>query len=109
MKKKEETMEKWSARMYATMNEVENATDPLKREIRKQQDETNRENLENIRLQIKYQRQELFWDIFFFFIMILLIPILVLAWNIHPVLGILGIIGYVWLVSNKIRFGSYLG
>jgi hypothetical protein len=41
------------------------------------------------------------WRKLAFYVFIIVgIPILILFWNIHPVLGIIGIVGYFWIAKN---------
>lgn len=40
-------------------------------------------------------------------ILILGIPVLILLWNLHPVLGILGIVWYLWLLRDRWLAGQF--
>lgn len=58
------------------------------------------------------RKNSILWgDIFSFlgFLLFILIgiPVLILMWNIHPVLGLLGIVLFVWLVKKRLENGYF--
>ncbi len=58
----------------------------------------------------KHQKRKLLKDIVVFVIFFALsIYIMIWFWNIHPILGLLALGGFVWLAKNKIESGYYFG
>jgi len=100
-----ENFGQWKEKIEKSMHEVYVATDPVISAL----DQDQKEIEESARQGVKEEKERFKWQIFFFIIMVLLVPLLIVLWNLHPVLGILGIVGYVWLVKNKIQTGYYLG
>ena len=100
-----ETFSEWQDRMYKVMADFNSKTDPNLIKLREEHEEYKAQQMADI----KENRRLANWRILHFFVMLLLIPVLISLWNMHPVLGILGIIGYIWLIRNKINTGFYFG
>ena len=108
-KNKEENFEQWKERTERIMDDTRMATDPVMRaELIALQAliESGKNTQQFAKESYEKQREEMFH---FYIFIIVAIPLIVIMWNLHPVLGILGIIGYIWLIRNKLQTGYYLG
>ncbi|MBI2475756.1 MAG: hypothetical protein HYV67_00755 [Candidatus Taylorbacteria bacterium] len=101
--KSEKSHKDWMENMQKTIAGIESI--PFKAKMKELEEEF--EGQEQERRQ--QNKRKIILESFFFFAMVFLIPVLILLWNVHPVLGILGIVFYVWLVRNKIQTGYYFG
>lgn len=97
--------EAWKARIQKTISDVEYETNPATQSLRQME----KENRERIAKESKAAQREAWHQVIYFIIVVALIPVLIWLWNIHPVLGLLGIVAFVWLVRNKIKTGYYFG
>lgn len=102
--KQPEDFEAWKGRIQKVISDVEHETNPATQSLRQME----RDNLERVIKERKEIQRKAWYQILYFLIVVALIPVLVWLWNIHPVLGILGIIGYIWIIRNKIQNGYYL-
>lgn len=59
--------------------------------------------------QKKELRKTLLNPVIFIIFFLLAISLLILMWNIHPILGLLGLIIFVWMINNKWKTGYYFG